>query len=126
MWFDRVRNLLEAVAVWLGNTEEEEIWWRLKTQVVELCFQEMTAILEARAPITNDPASDDLRRIAGSLRIMIEAMNRRDRTTALEAGRATLAVLEMAEPNLIRMTARSRSQRPMPARARLNTVPEVA
>jgi hypothetical protein len=126
MWFDRVRNLLEAVSSWLKTTDEEEIWWKLKTQVVQMCLAELTTILEKRAPIGHDPVSDDLNRAIARLQEMVDAMNKRDRTAALEAGNGVLAALEIAEPNLATIHPNTRMRRERPVMTPWNRVTEVA
>ena len=90
---DNIESLLGSVLRWLENEDENDKWWQLQTQVVQLCLLELDLILKAEKRTRSDtwtqPGADPL----SSVSEMVHAMNNRNRRGALEFGKLALAQL---------------------------------
>jgi hypothetical protein len=80
---DNIGGLLNSVIRWLENRDEDEKWWQLQTQVVQLCVLELDLYFKTRE-------GGGLPTVIAGVRDMVAAMQRRDRTVALESGKHAL------------------------------------
>ena len=95
-----IGSLVISVIRWLENTDEDEKWWQLQTQVVQLCILELQMLLKAEhraRPAGEAPLDAPLDNVILKLRDMVNAMQSRNRAAALESGRESWEILSRLE-----------------------------
>jgi hypothetical protein len=91
-YVDNVGSLLTSVLRWLENADEDEKWWQLQTQVVQLCLLELDMMLKVEA--TED---GPIKSVLPKIRDMVKAMQNRDRMAAVQSGTQALDQLSNLE-----------------------------
>jgi hypothetical protein len=85
-YVDNVASLLTSVLRWLENADEDERWWQLQTQVVQLCLLELGMVLQAEARRLGTESDLPLTTVLPKINDMVNAMLSRNRTAALQSG----------------------------------------
>jgi hypothetical protein len=89
---DNIASLLNSVLRWLESEDEDEKWWQLQTQVVQLCLLELDMKLRARSGKEEAPEVPGAI-VVPNVRSMVTAMQERDRAAAQEMGLRALSQL---------------------------------
>ncbi len=97
-YFNNIGELLSSISRWLETDDESDKWWKLQTQVAELCLQELRELLEAQpqtgpvATVVAAPAT-----VLESVGMMVLAMRGRNRAAALASAKVALEHLSDLE-----------------------------
>jgi hypothetical protein len=99
MFYGSTKTLLESVVRQLRTeAPQDDAEWKANTDVVRSCLQEMVEMSEpivspskgATSRYVHRPVADKLNRAMPHIRLMLNAMQQHDRTTALAHGETTL------------------------------------
>jgi hypothetical protein len=82
---ENIASLLSSLRQWLEDGDEDENWWKLQTQVAQLCLSELELLVGTEAE-----QAQALRSVVPRVREMVEAMSSRNRPAALTSGRQAL------------------------------------
>jgi len=92
MQFERTKCLLKAIIEWLESGAADEGEWDAYIDFTDVCLSEMSKMTEA-IPDSMRGSGKRLNRTILPVRVMLLAMRRRDRVTALESGRTAFGAL---------------------------------
>ena len=92
MQFERTKCLLNAIIEWLESGAADEGEWDAYIDFTDVCLSEMSKMTEA-IPDSMRESGKRLNRTILHVRVMLLAMRRRDRVTALESGRTAFGAL---------------------------------
>ncbi len=92
MQFERTKCLLKAIIEWLESGAADEGEWDAYIDFTDVCLSEMSKMTEA-IPDSMRESGKRLNRTILHVRVLLLAMRRRDRVTALESGRTAFGAL---------------------------------
>jgi hypothetical protein len=104
MLYKGVETTLQRTVKWLLKGNDAKSWWDAHTEHAEACLSEMvqmsqpvpdpTMVLGSQPEV--DLSRQALVRVVPHVRIMVAAMQKRDRPAALKSGQEALAQLKAA------------------------------
>jgi hypothetical protein len=89
---DNIASLLNSVLRWLESDDEDEKWWQLQTQVVQLCLLELDMKMRSQSAKEGAPEVPGAV-VVPDVRSMVTAMQEHDRAAAQEMGLRALSQL---------------------------------